>query len=271
MQNFSPAIMEFNFRGTEIRIDTEAVQLKVGQTICGMSPTYNTDLLSAYKDGKVFMDIKDEINEYPKQPIYLCSRNVFERMVQGKKVILDFLIYNNKEDVLPGDCLNRSKGHVNDIRELEVFQVLKGKVLSLFKNSEGEKFYGIFAEGEYYHVPSGWFHCTYILEGPAVVANFYMNTFWETDLSMKPYFDIDNDVTIEKISNKVIVKERGGEEFCIDEIGNRYKGYELISDEFYKKIAKFRNKNIFKMFYAEWNEELRRNNDEHFRYSCLQP
>jgi hypothetical protein len=170
-----------------------------------MEPVYNDKIKAAFEQGKIFLDLKENLSLIRK-PLYLSSRSIMTRKIGPVEFYMDVIVYNSGENILPGPTLNRSLGHENDLNELEVFQILDGKVLSILKSPAAIHYYGVFAKGEYFETPPGWFHCTYILEGPAMVANFYCNAFWKNDISKKPYFKADNEITVERTDNEVIIK-----------------------------------------------------------------
>lgn len=78
---------------------------------------------------------------------------------------------------LPGGELNRSIGHWNTPAQLEVFEVLSGRVLMItaWRDSSGTPVLNWQAcePGDLVAVPFGAWHQTSVLDGPAVVFNIY--------------------------------------------------------------------------------------------------
>lgn len=91
------------------------------------------------------------------------------------------------EDLATGE-LNRSKGHVNTNRAVEVFQVVSNRIRMLLQNPKDlSKAYLIDAgRGDCVLVPPAWYHSTHVLEGPADVINI-VNREGFTDWSEKGY------------------------------------------------------------------------------------
>lgn len=88
----------------------------------------------------------------------------------------DQVVYEH--GTLPGGEPFRSTGHWNPADQLEVFQVLSGRVLMLssMTGEGGEEPFVAFqvcGPGELSVVPFGTWHLTYVLDGPAVVFNIY--------------------------------------------------------------------------------------------------
>ncbi len=248
IENFKPLSLDFVFRRTSISFDAFDLRLQIDEKYVDMQVAYNSDLIHADRNQIVYLSHQNK--QIKKRPIYLYSRNIYERKIGNDLVHMDFLIYNN-DIVFDGVCVNRSKGHVNDVDEMEIFQVLRGRIFCLFIDVDNKKHYGVFEEGDYYHVPNGWYHCTYILDGPAIVANFYMRTFWETDLEKKPYFVMENKISIEKKDGEITIKERGGGTMGMGEIAGKYAEYRDISNDFYSKISKYLDKSIFELFFSD--------------------
>ncbi|MFD8755775.1 hypothetical protein ACFV0O_33090 [Kitasatospora sp. NPDC059577] len=88
----------------------------------------------------------------------------------------DLVIY--QDGTLPGGEPFRSTGHWNPADQLEIFQVLSGRVLMLCSmlDESGDESYVYFQEcraGDLAVVPFGAWHLTYVLDGPAMVVNTY--------------------------------------------------------------------------------------------------
>ena len=82
---------------------------------------------------------------------------------------LDLTVYN--KTLLPGNELNRSKGHVNN-NAVELFQGLFGKVRIYIETESANKVYGYYCDlnpGEFMFIPKHWYHSTHVLEGPSGV------------------------------------------------------------------------------------------------------
>lgn len=87
----------------------------------------------------------------------------------------DLVIY--QDGTLPGGEPFRSVGHWNPARQLEIFQVLSGRVLMISTGtSVSGRPYARYQEcraGDVAVVPFGGWHLTYALDGPAMVFNTY--------------------------------------------------------------------------------------------------
>jgi hypothetical protein len=94
---------------------------------------------------------------------------------EGLKLSADLVIY--QDGVLPGGEPFRSIGHWNPAGQLEIFQVLSGRVLMLTSGiSIGGRPFARYQEcrvGDVAVVPFGAWHLTYALDGPAIVFNIY--------------------------------------------------------------------------------------------------
>lgn len=84
--------------------------------------------------------------------------------------------------------LNRSKGHVNTDSEIEIFQVLLGRIRMLLQNPKdlSRAWYVDAGLGECVLIPPGWYHSTHVLEGPSDVINL-VNREELADWSEKGY------------------------------------------------------------------------------------
>lgn len=76
------------------------------------------------------------------------------------------------QDFATGE-LNRSKGHVNSEREIEVFQTISGQIRMLLQNPKdlSRAWYVDAGVGQCVLIPPGWYHSTHILVGPSDVIN----------------------------------------------------------------------------------------------------
>lgn len=200
-------IFKLKFNGVSLEFDINNKQLMFNSDkdnmLLQLSPTSNKKIFSAFLDDLVYLNLeKEEIADMKENMLYLSSRNIMSRDIRDSKMYMDILIYNSDKDILYKNALNRSQGHCNDVREIEIHQVLSGEVLCLLRSPEGEDYYGFFSKGEYIEIPSGWFHCTYVTQNTTVVANFYCNAYWEDNIENKPYFEVENNVCVEKSDSK---------------------------------------------------------------------
>lgn len=172
--------------------------------------TKNGKLIQAFRQGKVYLDAKENELFYDKT-LYYCSRSILKIISSNTEVYMDVLIYNDDRNVIYQGALNRSQGHCNKAEQVEYHQVLDGEIISVTTSPNGKSYYGFFKKGDYIHIPKGWFHCTYVVKAPAVVANFYCNTPWGDHVECKPYFEISNDFCFEygQSLNEFILKKRG--------------------------------------------------------------
>jgi hypothetical protein len=225
-----------------------------------MVPVYSEKIKDAFEQGKIFLDHDPQL-QFIKKPLYLSSRNILTRKINSIDFYMDLIVYNSSRNVLPGLTLNRSLGHENDLNELEVFQILDGEIISIFKNSDNVFYYGIFSKGDYFETPPGWFHCTYVFIGPAVIANFYCDAFWKNDISKKPYFKAKNEITVENNDGKVYIKTSKTKVNLANLL--HYKVYQddslsLLPYEKIKEIVKlheFDKTDIFELFKSDTLEK----------------
>ncbi len=181
----------------------------------------NTRLIEAINQGRVRIeDMKDIV--YDQCPLYYYARDIFG----NKDFKMDILIYATKINTYCSGYLNRSLGHVNDVNEVELHQVLKGEVIELVI-LDGKAYVGQFKQNDFFEIPKGAFHCTYVLEDNTVVANIYNNTFWQEDYTKKPYFETINDISFLEIDGIVMLKQYGRPMIDINEVfkKNNYKRY----------------------------------------------
>ncbi|MED0940356.1 hypothetical protein P4T37_27275 [Bacillus mobilis] len=255
-------LITLDFFETNIKVDLERLKLKINDMdSLPMDIVYSDRIIDAYLKNNVYIDsTKDEILNYLGNPLYYCSRNILSRKINNSNLYLDFLFYNHEQNIFPNGTINRSLGHNNDVREFEVHQVLSGSIFSIIKLENNELYVGIFKKGDYFEIPPGAFHCSYILEGPAIVANFYCNAYWECDIQSKPYFVNKNDITVEKNGESFVLKTRDSNKnynFHIDsltELDNNslFKPYkELFVSGILKKNYSAEQKNIFKLFNSD--------------------
>ncbi|MFJ2778096.1 hypothetical protein [Kitasatospora sp. NPDC087315] len=96
----------------------------------------------------------------------------------------DLVIY--QDGTLPGGEPFRSTGHWNPADQLEIFQVLSGRVLmlsSILDKPDGQSsvFFQECRAGDLAVVPFGAWHLTYVLDGPAMVFNTYSGPIGSRD------------------------------------------------------------------------------------------
>lgn len=231
-----------------------------------LSATYNTKIHDAFKDNLTYLNVaNDDITKLNECAIYHSARNILYRNMLNSMLYMDILIYSTDNDIIYHNALNRSLGHKNDINELEIHQVLSGQVISLFISPLGEEYIGFFNKGDYFEIPPGWFHCTYVVSNPAVVANFYCNTYWQDRINDKPYFEIFNDICIEKSrkNNKFNLYRRNYLD-CIEVSEDNLRAINLLNINTFEKIYDENiltknyysfSDNIFDLFYLLHMEE----------------
>lgn len=119
------------------------------------------------------------------QVLYCAMRNVLPPRITspvpaddgsgGLTWSADLVIY--RDGVLPGGEPLRSIGHWNPAAQLEIFQVLCGRVVMVTSGTSisGRPFaqYQECRADDVAIVPFGAWHLTYVLDGPAVVFNIY--------------------------------------------------------------------------------------------------
>lgn len=177
-----------------------------------LNPVTNEKLLSICNENKGYV----ASNYYKNKHImYYCARKILQGGNVGAKRYMDILVYNNALKTIGDDIYNRSIGHRNDVNEVEIHQVLKGKVLELveYKN---RRYMGIFREGEYFEIPAGAFHCTYVLEDSTIVANIFGNVFWENNYLIKPYSVDKNGVIISNKNGEYLYETDEGDSVVLD-------------------------------------------------------
>lgn len=179
-----------------------------------LCPVTNERILSMCAEKKVFVPQNHYID---KHVMYYCARKIMQGKLKNQgNIYIDILIYNNALNTIGNDIYNRSIGHLNDVNEIEIHQVLAGKVLELIEY-QGERYIGIFREGDYFEIPAGAFHCTYILEDITIVANIFGNVFWESNYSKKPYYVYKNSVSFSSRENKYLYQTEEGDSILFDD------------------------------------------------------
>lgn len=143
--------------------------------------------------------------------LYRCVRKLVKGINSKQEAFyMDILLYESALGIISKESFSRSLGHLNDVNEIEIHQVLRGKVLELIIY-EGKSYIGVFGESEYFEIPANAFHCTYVLENNTMIANIFGNVYWENDYTMKPYGECKNLFRFEKRDNHFAVKiENGG-------------------------------------------------------------
>lgn len=177
-----------------------------------------------------------------------------QRDIIKGRLYMDLILYNSSLLTFKSNMYNRSIGHVNDVAELEIHQVLNGKVLVVIEN-EKNSYWGIFKKDDYFEIPSGYFHCTYVLEDHTVVANFYANAFWESDIEKKPYTGEGNIYTVYKSVNpeEYSIYKKNQLLFYISEnkcsISNNMSYQNMSKDLLWISSNYKLDKSIFELFY----------------------
>ena len=208
-------------------------------------------LLEICKKSDIYLPLQNVPEE---TPMYISCRNFMQRDTNIGKLYMDLILYNSSLQSLESNMCNRSLGHVNDVAELEIHQVLNGKVLVVIENKINS-YWGIFKKDEYFEIPSGYFHCTYVLEDHTVVANFYGNTFWENDIEKKPYTGESNIYTVFKSVNadEYFIYKRNKLAFHISEnecsISSNMLWQNISKDLLWISSNYKLDKSIFELFY----------------------
>lgn len=248
------------FHGKTIDINLSNLELNIGSMAFELTPIYNSKIIKAAKEGKVFLGCSNSrMDQVGNKPIYYSARSIMERKLRNEILYMDFLVYNNERDIFPNGIVNRSLGHRNDENEFEVHQVIQGTVLSLIKLDEDTTYVGVFKRGDYFEIPPGAFHCSYILEGPAIVANFYCNTFWGSDITKKPYFTSHNDISVKQNGNEYSLVSPNNlieKRFTVESFTNLYsdsnfRNYEDLYKDKFLLNKHFEQKSIFDLFYSD--------------------
>lgn len=203
--------VEWNSKGYQVCFRLEENQL----IFCGkhypLSIITNRKLLNMYNMGKINLPLEHFTDE---RVLYYCVRKIMERENQrNEKLFIDILLYEKALGAISNNTFNRSLGHQNDINEIEIHQVLKGKILEIIELN-GITYVGIFSAGEYFEIPPNAFHCTYVLEDDTIVANIFGNVSWADDYEKKPYFEYSNCVNI-GYQDSCYIYEKGTETTCI--------------------------------------------------------
>lgn len=124
-------------------------------------------------DPQLYYAVRDVL---PRRVAMPASAAGFDRATEGVLWAADLVVYQH--GTLPDGEPVRSIGHWNPVDQLEIFQVLSGRVLlitCLLGDSDDES-YVSFQEceaGDLAVVPFGAWHLTAVLDGPAMVFNTY--------------------------------------------------------------------------------------------------
>lgn len=175
-----------------VSIDVKNRKIHFEERECGMVFTLAEQLLNAAYKNKLFL-LDDSIQK--DTPLYLSGRKILCRKTNMGNFYMDILLYNSALGTFKNGIYNRSLGHVNDLHEIELHQVIKGKVLIYIQDGKYE-YWQIFREKDFFEIPSNSYHCTYVLEDSTIVANIYTNVFWEHEYSRKPYFSRYNPYSV---------------------------------------------------------------------------
>lgn len=204
--------IKWNSKLHSILFDMENETMMLDGKKYSLNPVTNEKLLSMCNENKVYVSPDYYQN---KHVMYYCSRKILEGGSVGAKRYIDVLIYNNALKTIGNDIYNRSIGHRNDVNEVEIHQVLKGKVLELVEYKD-RRYMGIFGEREYFEIPAGAFHCTYILEDSTIVANIFGNVFWENNYLIKSYSVDKNGVIISNKNGNYLYETDEGDSAVLD-------------------------------------------------------
>ncbi|MEU8656117.1 hypothetical protein [Actinoplanes philippinensis] len=141
------------------------------------TPYRLSDLIQRHRAGDaVFLTDAVLSHRGPHDPLlYTAHRNVLPpRTVRGRGWFADLVQYQPGR--LPGGELVRSTGHWNTPGQLEVFQVLSGRVLMLSawtSSTSATLTHQVCSPGQLAVIPFGGWHLTLVLDGPADVFNVY--------------------------------------------------------------------------------------------------
>lgn len=238
-------------QGTSIAINFEEKKLLFNGELYPMQVVTNQALFNMRERHTIYLTSNCCTEE---KTLYYCVRKLLKGVRDRQEFLyIDVLAYEFALGIVGENILNRSLGHVNDQNEIEIHQVLCGKLLELVI-FEGNIYVGVFCAHDYFEIPAGAFHCTYVLENNTVVANIFGNVYWEDDYARKPYGEFRNPFCIERVGDRVCVKTENSE-VCIlnggtletNEIG--ILDYAKIPKEAMKISAQYSlNANIFTLF-----------------------
>lgn len=196
--------LSFNTDNNTLKFDGKEYELYLAtnEKLIKMAKTQK-----AYISGNYYLD---------KHTMYYCVRKIVRASCSsGRNIFIDVLLYNNAYKTIGDALVNRSIGHANDTKEIEIHQVLNGSVLEVIEYN-GRRYVGVFKANEYFEIPAGAFHCTYVLEDSTIVANIFGNVYWEDDYSKKPYSEYKNEVSISYIDKKFLYETESGESCLLD-------------------------------------------------------
>lgn len=151
-------------------LDAETLNMRDKHGIIELTERYVHNL----NDTVFFTDPYSPKDE-SKKLLYKAKKNFLPIRAEGdyaKQWRFDLTIYDAKQ--FNSKELNRSSGHLNGEKEIEIFQVWCGKVRIYYQVEAENKIVGVYQDlnpGEYSIIPPGAWHSTHVLEGPAVVAN----------------------------------------------------------------------------------------------------
>lgn len=246
--------MEMNKKiivGNGIVVDLERMRLYCKEKEYPMQYTKISKLIEICKKNNIILPTQNVSEE---TPMYISCRSFMQRDIIKGRLYMDLILYNSSLLTFKSNMYNRSIGHVNDVAELEIHQVLNGKVLVVIEN-EKNSYWGIFKKDDYFEIPSGYFHCTYVLEDHTVVANFYANAFWESDIEKKPYTGEGNIYTVYKSVNpeEYSIYKKNQLLFYISEnkcsISNNMSYQNMSKDLLWISSNYKLDKSIFELFY----------------------
>lgn len=207
------SIVTWKSKRHEVIFDLEQKVLHFDGKQYALCTVSNEKLLQMYKAKNVFIP---EPHYEDERLMYYCVRKMVEGANEvGKKIYIDILLYNDALGTIGENIYNRSLGHRNDVNEIEIHQVLSGKVLELVEYN-GKQYLGIFKQDDYFEIPAGSFHCTYVIEDNTIVANIFGNAFWEDNYEIKPYCECKNVFSLGKNKDRFLFETEDGKEFILN-------------------------------------------------------
>jgi len=200
-------MLKWENQGNIIKIDLEDNVLIFNDKTYLLEEITNQALLDMCSKKAVYLS---EDFYADKKILYRCVRKLVQRK-NSRQVCLyiDIVVYESALEIVGKNIFTRSLGHVNDTKEIEIHQVLCGKILELIIY-RGNSYIGVFGENEYFEIPAGAFHCSYVLADNTIVANIFGNVYWESNYTLKPYGQTQNGFSFEKCNDHLAVRIEGG-------------------------------------------------------------
>lgn len=205
-------MIELDGRGFSIYVDLKCGSLVFNGKSFLLGKTSNSALLEMRSNNSVFISEEHYTDE--RILYYFVRKFIYGKNKRGHNLYMDIVIFESALDVIGKNVFTRSLGHVNDVNEFEVHQVLSGKLIELIIYKD-RTYIGIFSEKDFFEIPAGAFHCTYVLQDHTVVANIYSNVYWENDYSLKPYGKIKNIFSFGKRGCKIVAETEDGRNYEI--------------------------------------------------------